>query len=258
VAVEVLGLLVASAGASYTWWRLQRRRERLLAPAAFEAALAPDAAVALSVAKHEVVTRGHSWLYAEHVLYGLLQDEDFVAAITRLGGDATVIEDRVQVELADQAKFISAEPPDMTHLLGHAYHVATHEKRSVTCVDLWAYASRLPAAQLVRAGKVTEHELRFTLVHGMPEPSTDLADRTDVHVVLRNDSFTTREFVVQILREVFDLADDEAETRMMATHNEGRSVVGRYKLASARAKIDEVRTRARAKNFPLWIGVEDC
>ncbi|NVB77204.1 MAG: hypothetical protein HOV81_02310 [Kofleriaceae bacterium] len=259
MAVEVLGLLVASTAASYTWWRLQRRRERLLAPASFEAALAPDAAVALSVAKHEAEVRHHRVLFLEHVLYGLLQDEDFAAMIARLGGDASAIEDRVQQELdANKDKFENVELSDMPRLLGIAWAVANHESRQLTCADLWAYASRSEAASLVQAGKVGVHELRFALVHGMPEPTTELPDRTDVHVVLRNDDFTTRDFVVEILTEVFGLPAGEAEEKMLKTHNEGRAVVGRFKLATAREKVEDVRKRARAKQYPLWIGLEDC
>lgn len=258
MAVEVLGLLVASAGASYTWWRLQRRRERLLAPARFEAALAPDAAVVLGVAKHEAEQRGHSLLYFEHVLYGLLQDEDFVAMIARLGGDPRAIEDRVQHELeTNREKFQRAELSDMARLLGIAWGAASHEQRQLTCVDLWAYASRSEAANLVQAGNVSVHALRFALVHGMPEPTTDMPGRTDVAVVIRNDNFTTRDFVVQILTEVFGLPDEEAETKMMKTHNEGRAVLGRYKLADAQSQIAEVRERAQARQYPFWIGVED-
>ena len=43
---------------------------------------------------------------------------------------------------------------------------------------------------------------------------------------------------------------------MMQTHTEGRAIVGRYRPAEARAKIEEARGRARAGGFPLWIGVE--
>jgi ATP-dependent Clp protease adapter protein ClpS len=54
------------------------------------------------------------------------------------------------------------------------------------------------------------------------------------------------------------MPDADAQTRMMQVHNEGRGVVGRFKLDVARPKIDEVRRRARERMLPLWIGVEDC
>ena len=76
--------------------------------------------------------------------------------------------------------------------------------------------------------------------------------------MLRNDDHTTREFVVAALRDVFELGEHEAETRMLETHNHGASIIGRYKLAVAKDKIGTVRRRARDEGFPLWIGVEDC
>jgi ATP-dependent Clp protease adapter protein ClpS len=43
---------------------------------------------------------------------------------------------------------------------------------------------------------------------------------------------------------------------MMQTHTEGRAVIGRFRPDDARAKIEDVRARARASGFPLWIGHE--
>jgi ATP-dependent Clp protease adapter protein ClpS len=55
---------------------------------------------------------------------------------------------------------------------------------------------------------------------------------------------------------VFALPPGEATSRMMATHELGRAVIGRYAVPEAREKIAEVRRLARARGFPLWIGVE--
>jgi ATP-dependent Clp protease adapter protein ClpS len=44
--------------------------------------------------------------------------------------------------------------------------------------------------------------------------------------------------------------------RMLETHTEGRSVIGRFGASDARGKILEVRSRARSRGAPLWIGVE--
>ena len=77
-----------------------------------------------------------------------------------------------------------------------------------------------------------------------------------MHVVLRNDDYTTQQFVCHVLEEVFQLSADEANTRMMQTHTDGRAVVGRYRPDDARTKIETVRARARTSGFPLWIGIE--
>ena len=86
----------------------------------------------------------------------------------------------------------------------------------------------------------------------------ELADRTELHVVLRNDDHTTQEFVTALLHDVFDLDETAATTKMMETHRQGKTIVGRYRLAAAKDKILTARRRARDAGFPLWVGVEDC
>ena len=254
--IEILGLLAASAGASYGFWRLQRRRERKL----LDVPKDPDLEVVLSVAEHEARSRGHEHIWPLHLLYGLAQDETFVAAIARLGGEAAKLESYAQDEL-DKRK----DPRDDrsaaegAHAVGIVLMLARAHGRAATVADLWARLVRTDVAVAATAAAgVDAIALLFVLAHGMPEPSTDLPDRTDVHVVLRNDDYTTQEFVVEILREVFELDDQDATTKMWQTHKEGRALVGRYKLATARDKIAAVRKRARESGFPLWVGVEDC
>jgi ATP-dependent Clp protease adaptor protein ClpS len=140
-------------------------------------------------------------------------------------------------------------------LLSFTYAVAKHHERKVTVVDLWARLAVLRDAKLL---EVPADELLFLLVHGMPAPPPDLEGRTECHVILRNDDFTTQELVMQILRDVFELSEADAYTRMMQTHTEGKTIVGRYKLAVARDKIIAARSRARAQTMPLWIAPEDC
>lgn len=257
MAIELLGLLAAAAGASYGWWWLQRRGEqqRLL-----EAPRDPDFEVALGVAQHEATARGHEYLWPAHLLYGLVQVESFVAAIEKLDGDAAKLEAYVLDALDKYTEpHDEAAMHEGAHVMGYTLASAHSYRRPATCTDLWA---RLADTELGRAAaeaaKVDATALLFVLAHGMPEPPTDLPDRTDVHVVLRNDDYTTREFVVAVLRDVFELSEQEATERMWKTHDEGVAIIGRYKLAVARDKVATVRRRARDEGFPLWIGVEDC
>jgi ATP-dependent Clp protease adaptor protein ClpS len=256
VALEILGLLAASAGASYGWWRLQQRRERRL----FDVPRDEDLEVVLSVAQHEAGTRRHAYLWPLHLLHGLAQDETFVAAIAKLDGDATKLENYVQDELDKRTDSHDEEAShEGARVVGYAFSASRAQGRPATCTDLWSRLSRTDEAKAAAgAAGIDPVALLFVLVHGMREPSTELADRTDVHVVLRNDNHTTQEFVVAVLEEVFDLEDTESHTKMMQTHQQGRTVVGRYKLAVARDKVATARRRAREAGFPLWIGVEDC
>jgi ATP-dependent Clp protease adaptor protein ClpS len=256
VGLEILGLLAASAGASYGWWKLQVRRERRL----FDIPRDPDLEVVLSVAQHEASSRHHAYLWSLHLLHGLAQDENFVAAIGKLEGDATKFEDHVLAELDKHSEPTDEEAQqEGARVVGFAFAAARHHGRPATITDLWARLARTPTAKAAcKAGGFDATALLFVLVHGMREPSTDLPDRTDVHIVLRNDDHTTQEFVVDLLRDVFGQSEADAATKMMQTHTQGRTVVGRYKLAAARDKVATARRRARDADFPLWIGVEDC
>jgi ATP-dependent Clp protease adaptor protein ClpS len=261
VQVEVLGFLLAGAGAAFGLWAWQRRGQPDRHTRAFEAMLDADAAVALALAKKAAGDRGHPSVLPLHLLYGLVEDEKIVAAIARLEGNAQALEDRITAELDKLPRDTrdAAVLGQIDFVLGVAYQSALSSKQPVTCTSLLAYLLRTGVAKLVEeVGKVSPHALLFVLVHGMPEPLTDLPDRTDVHVILRNDDYTTREFVVELLREVFELPEAEATARMEQTHDEGRAIVGRYKLARAQELIAAARTRAKAETFPLWVGVEDC
>jgi ATP-dependent Clp protease adaptor protein ClpS len=245
------------AGASLgAWWlsRYQRSPERLRLRGAGR--YDTEAEVAIHVALHEGRSRGHAWLSSLHVLYGLLQDEAVVAAIQRSGGDAAALEDRVLGAL-DAHQVTADTAREAAWILAYAIAAAQDTGRPVGCTDLWAALVRSGSegAALVDAAGVSRVAVLFLLFHGEePEITEGLAG--DVNVVLRNDHYTTREFVCDVLERVFGLPAAEAATRMLATHEQGRAVIGRYAVREAREKIRETRQLAKAGGFPLWIGVE--
>jgi ATP-dependent Clp protease adaptor protein ClpS len=69
--------------------------------------------------------------------------------------------------------------------------------------------------------------------------------------VLHNDPFTTREFVTEVLRDVFGMDPAEAESLMLSIHRTGQDSVGPLPGAVARERIGEAASRARARGFPL-------
>lgn len=75
-------------------------------------------------------------------------------------------------------------------------------------------------------------------------------------VMLLNDDYTPREFVVLVLKAVFRLTADEAEVRMMTAHQKGVSVVGVYTSEIAEAKATEAVDLARDAGFPLMFVTE--
>lgn len=70
-------------------------------------------------------------------------------------------------------------------------------------------------------------------------------------VILLNDDTTPVDFVVQVIKFVFEKDLDEAKHLANRIHAEGRGVVGIYTLEIARQKVEEVGKLAKAKGYPL-------
>ncbi len=75
-------------------------------------------------------------------------------------------------------------------------------------------------------------------------------------VVLLNDNYTPREFVVEMLATVFRKSAAAAMKIMMTAHTTGRSVVGLYTLDIAQTKVSQARQQAKKKGYPLKFVVE--
>ena len=76
-------------------------------------------------------------------------------------------------------------------------------------------------------------------------------------VLLHNDDYTTMEFVVLVLREVFNKEEQQAIRIMMAVHLQGIGVAGVYTYEIAEAKVNRVTDMARAREFPLLCTMEE-
>ena len=70
-------------------------------------------------------------------------------------------------------------------------------------------------------------------------------------VLLHNDDFTTKEFVVKILVSVFSKSLDEATQLMWAVHKNGVGICGVYPFEIAETKVNIVTATARENGFPL-------
>lgn len=75
-------------------------------------------------------------------------------------------------------------------------------------------------------------------------------------VIFHNDDFTTMDFVVLVLVEVFFKSESEAASIMLAVHEQGQGVVGLYSYDMAVTLCNKATSMAREAGFPLRITYE--
>jgi ATP-dependent Clp protease adaptor protein ClpS len=82
-------------------------------------------------------------------------------------------------------------------------------------------------------------------------------ERPRLHkVILVNDDFTPREFVVTVLKAEFHMTEDQALRVMMTAHRRGACVVAVYTKDVAEAKASNATDAGRSMGFPLLFTTE--
>jgi len=75
-------------------------------------------------------------------------------------------------------------------------------------------------------------------------------------VLLHNDDYTTKEFVVMVLQAIFHLSEVDANRIMMHVHDNGIGVAGVYPYEIAETKIAKTLQMARRYEYPLQLSME--
>ena len=75
-------------------------------------------------------------------------------------------------------------------------------------------------------------------------------------VILHNDDYTTKEFVIMVLQNVFGRNESEAIRIMTHVHNNGVGVAGVYTYEVAETKASKTVNLAKAYEYPLQCSVE--
>jgi ATP-dependent Clp protease adaptor protein ClpS len=82
-------------------------------------------------------------------------------------------------------------------------------------------------------------------------------ERPKLHkVILVNDDFTPREFVVTVLKAVFRTSEDQAYRIMLTAHRKGVCVVAVFTKDVAETKATEAIDRGKAAGYPLMFTTE--
>jgi ATP-dependent Clp protease adaptor protein ClpS len=82
-------------------------------------------------------------------------------------------------------------------------------------------------------------------------------ERPRLHkVILVNDDFTPREFVVTVLKAEFRMTEDQAHKVMITAHKRGVCVVAVFTKDVAETKATRATDAGRAKGYPLLFTTE--
>ena len=75
-------------------------------------------------------------------------------------------------------------------------------------------------------------------------------------VILLNDDYTPREFVVMVLKAVFRMTEEQAYVVMMTAHQRGACVIAVFTKDVAETKAKEATDLGKEHGFPLFFTTE--
>jgi len=76
-------------------------------------------------------------------------------------------------------------------------------------------------------------------------------------VLLHNDDYTSMDFVVEVLMDIFHKDHLQAEQIMLQIHEKGKAICGVYTYEIAQMKVEQVRQLAKKNEFPLLATMEE-
>ncbi|SFU20086.1 ATP-dependent Clp protease adapter ClpS [Mesorhizobium sp. YR577] len=94
----------------------------------------------------------------------------------------------------------------------------------------------------------------ITIPRTRTKPKTE---RPKLHkVILINDDFTPREFVVRVLKAEFRMSEDQAHRVMITAHQRGVCVVAVFTKDVAETKATRATDAGKAAGYPLMFTTE--
>ena len=75
-------------------------------------------------------------------------------------------------------------------------------------------------------------------------------------VLLHNDDYTTKEFVVFVLQSIFQRSEGDAIAIMNHVHSNGVGIAGVYTFEIAETKVQKTVQLARSNEYPLQLSIE--
>lgn len=76
-------------------------------------------------------------------------------------------------------------------------------------------------------------------------------------VILHNDHYTSMDFVIHVLMNIFHKNTIEAQEIMLQIHEKGKGICGVYTHEIAQTKVAQVSKIAKQNDFPLLATIEE-
>ncbi|SFZ98486.1 ATP-dependent Clp protease adaptor protein ClpS [hydrothermal vent metagenome] len=85
----------------------------------------------------------------------------------------------------------------------------------------------------------------------------DLEEPKMFKVLLHNDDYTSMDFVINVLMNIFHKSYEQAEQIMLLVHEKQKAVCGIYSFEIAQTKAQQVKQLAKENEFPLLATIEE-
>ncbi len=137
--------------------------------------------------------------------------------------------------------------------------------KSSASISPWTFDTQKTFAkekEFFAKGETTNCAKTFS---AFPESESDIVIDEDIRlkepslyqVFMHNDDYTTMDFVVMILKKIFNKSPEDARSIMLTIHHEGIGIAGIYPLEIAETKVLQTETLARQSQFPLRLTIEE-
>lgn len=93
---------------------------------------------------------------------------------------------------------------------------------------------------------------------GATKEKVRIKEPKQFNVIMHNDDFTTMEFVISILIDIFHKDEITAQAIMLKVHNNGKAIVGKYPYDIASTRVSIALIKADAQGFPFKITMEEA
>jgi len=215
----------------------------------------------------------HECATPEHLLLALTDDPDAAGVMQTCNVDLQKLRDAILASLSSNLD--RTVPPtsqsfeaDLQRAVVHAESIGREE---ISGAHVLVAILTGPAAHFLHEQGMTRYDATTFISHGitkdaqaMPRRAAKIMERSAPNglsddsvtsstfkVRLLNDDYTTMEFVVYILEEIFELEHEDAVRIMFQTHGEGMGECGVFARDEAEAKATQVMNLAQQHRQPL-------